>query len=223
MCPLDSGKLGPYILFSAFKSAPVAQLDRVLDYESRGRKFESSRVHHNLNKERGCVITASFSSSRPAFAGDKIASMQTEGYASQRSEHKACSKCKTVKTVSEFSFRHKSTGVRHSYCKECGKALTRSHYANNKRQYLERNIRSYSKRREFVRRMKSRPCADCGQQYPYYVMDFDHREGEVKKYALNSTDRMTMRAILREIEKCDVVCSNCHRMRTYKRRNKSCA
>lgn len=51
-------------------------------------------------------------------------------------------------------------------------------------------------------------------------MDFDHREGEHKEYELNRIDRMTTRAILSEIKKCDVVCSNCHRVRTYKRRIK---
>jgi hypothetical protein len=66
--------------------------------------------------------------------------------------------------------------------------------------------------------MKSRACADCGIKYPYYVMDFDHREGEIKQYELNRIDRMSIKAILREIEKCDVVCSNCHRVRTYERR-----
>jgi hypothetical protein len=112
------------------------------------------------------------------------------------------------------------SGLRQSYCKECGKGLTRNHYRNNKRQYLDRNVRSYMKRRELMRQMKSRACADCGIQYPFYVMDFDHREGERKEYELNRIDRMTTRAILREIKKCDVVCSNCHRVRTYKRRIK---
>jgi len=73
------------------------------------------------------------------------------------------------------------------------------------------------KRRELARQIKSRPCADCGIQYPFYVMDFDHREGELKEYELNRIDRMTTRALLHEIEKCDVVCANCHRERTYQR------
>jgi hypothetical protein len=121
------------------------------------------------------------------------------------------------KPVSEFNFRNAAAGMHQSYCKECGKTLTRSHYSNNKRQYLDRNLRSYMKRRELVRQIKSRACADCGIQYPFYVMDFDHREGETKEYELNRIDRMTTRAILREIEKCDVVCANCHRERTYQR------
>lgn len=146
--------------------------------------------------------------------------MQPELKPSHRLADKTCSKCKASKPISEFNFRHTASGVRQSYCKECGKGLTRSHYRSNKRQYLERNVRSYMKRRELVRQMKSRACADCGIQYPFYVMDFDHREGETKEYELNRIDRMTTRAILREIKKCDVVCANCHRVRTYKRRIK---
>jgi hypothetical protein len=49
-------------------------------------------------------------------------------------------------------------------------------------------------------------------------MDFDHREGEIKKYELNAVDRMSMNTLKREIEKCDVVCANCHRERTHQRR-----
>jgi len=56
------------------------------------------------------------------------------------------------------------------------------------------------KRKEFVRQSKLKPCADCGIQYPFYVMDFDHREGEIKELALNQVDRMTMKAIKAEIE-----------------------
>jgi hypothetical protein len=133
---------------------------------------------------------------------------------------KICSKCEETKAIKEFNFKNRAAGTRHSYCRECGKIITRRHYAQNKRQYLNRNLRSFTKRREFARQMKSRPCADCGIQYPYYVMDFDHREGEVKKYELNRIDRITTKALIREIEKCDVVCANCHRIRTYQRRLK---
>jgi hypothetical protein len=146
--------------------------------------------------------------------------MRSELKPTHRLINKTCSKCKASKPVSEFNFRNTASGARQSYCKECGKGFTRSHYRNNKRQYLDRNVRSYMKRRELVRQMKSRACADCGVQYPFYVMDFDHREGEIKEYELNRIDRMTIQAILREIKKCDVVCANCHRVRTYQRRIK---
>lgn len=130
---------------------------------------------------------------------------------------KICSQCKKLKSNDEFNYRNKKLNIRHSYCRECGKFLTRNHYKNNKSQYIKRNSLAYKKRKEFVRQSKSKPCADCEIQYPFYVMDFDHREDEIKEFALNQVDRMTMKAIKAEIAKCDVVCSNCHRERTFQR------
>jgi len=132
-------------------------------------------------------------------------------------EQKPCSGCHVVKPVEEFNFKYRAKGIRHSYCRECGKRLTRSHYKRNKRSYLKRNLRAYAERRQLVLEAKSRPCADCGIQCPYYVMDFDHRDGRLKEFSLNAVHRVTKRAILREIEKCDVVCANCHRERTHRR------
>jgi hypothetical protein len=62
---------------------------------------------------------------------------------------------------------------------------------------------------------------DCGQRYPYYVMEYDHRDGEEKfcnVSALNGHRRVSMSKLLAEIAKCDVVCANCHRERTFRRR-----
>ena len=134
---------------------------------------------------------------------------------------KICSKCKFVKNFDEFNFRNRSRDVRHGYCKECGKLFTRSHYKRNKQQYLDKNITSFQKRRELIRQTKNRPCADCQVVYPYYVMDYDHREGEMKKYSLSQIDKMSVNAIISEIAKCDLVCSNCHRERTHQRRIKN--
>jgi len=131
--------------------------------------------------------------------------------------HKTCSGCHVTKPIEEFNFKYRDRGVRHSYCRECGKTLTRSHYKRNKRSYLDRNARALARHREFMRRAKSRPCADCGIQYPYYVMDFDHRDGATKSFMLSDITRATSKSLLQEIEKCDVVCANCHRERTQQR------
>jgi hypothetical protein len=128
-----------------------------------------------------------------------------------------CTKCHITKSITEFNFRNAAKQIRLSYCRECGKELTKSHYARNKQQYLEKNLRSFHKRRDYVRNMKDRPCADCGVKYPYYVMDFDHREDEIKEFGLNSLGRVTLSVLKREIDKCDVVCANCHRERTQQR------
>jgi hypothetical protein len=136
--------------------------------------------------------------------------------AEQDPTHKTCSACHVVKPAEEFNFKYRAKGLRHSYCRECGKRLTRSHYKHNKRSYLDRNTRAYQRHRELIRQAKSRPCADCGVQYPYYIMDFDHRDGATKAFMLSDVSCATSKSLLREIAKCDVVCSNCHRERTHR-------
>lgn len=74
------------------------------------------------------------------------------------------------------------------------------------------------KRVSVVREAKSKPCADCGHLFHYCCMDFDHRPGEEKKFEIARRGRSSgVETLLAEIAKCDVVCANCHRLRTWKR------
>ena len=77
-------------------------------------------------------------------------------------------------------------------------------------------------RRKVVRNIidthKSVPCMDCGKKYPPYVMDFDHVRG-IKIIEIGRMLNQTRPdKVLEEIDKCEVVCSNCHRERTYQRK-----
>lgn len=92
------------------------------------------------------------------------------------------------------------------------------HYLANKEQYLERNLKNRVIRREFIINYKKRPCEDCDIEYPYYVMDLDHRPDEVKLYEPHKLAvSVGMDTIKAELQKCDVVCANCHRLRTASR------
>jgi hypothetical protein len=82
------------------------------------------------------------------------------------------------------------------------------------RSVIEQSRMTREKRREAIRKLKSKPCMDCGVQYPYYVMDFDHKGDKVAKVSFLSKGA-PMEVVLKEIAKCDLVCANCHRIRTY--------
>jgi hypothetical protein len=84
-------------------------------------------------------------------------------------------------------------------------------------------IRGYHwKRDEFIHRFKeSKPCADCLEFFPYYVMHFDHRPGTAKLGDISRIKWCGKAALYAEIQKCDLVCANCHSRRTWKR--KKCA
>ncbi len=69
-------------------------------------------------------------------------------------------------------------------------------------------------RRAWMDQLKSGPCVDCKNTYPPCVMDFDHVRGEKFKN-LAAMPGYPEDIILEEIAKCDLICSNCHRIRTH--------
>lgn len=59
-------------------------------------------------------------------------------------------------------------------------------------------------------------CKDCGEG-DVLVLEFDHVRGTKRKAVSRMvSDGYGLETIRVEIEKCDVVCANCHRRRTHK-------
>lgn len=139
-------------------------------------------------------------------------------------ETKICCSCKTEKPWSEFykkmgRYRHGLTGS----CKECISGSQKKERSENPERYRARQAKSRKNRAKQIQSLKEVPCTDCKNEFPYYVMDFDHRPGEEKFASVSRMVhlRYSMEAILAEIAKCDVVCSNCHRIRTYSRKGET--
>jgi L-lysine 2,3-aminomutase len=93
------------------------------------------------------------------------------------------------------------------------------HYEANKVRYIAQAADRRTMLTEMVRKAKMKPCADCGNEFPYYVMDLDHVRGTKVGGVSRLINRGNMSLLLVEIEKCDVVCANCHRIRTWERNN----
>lgn len=72
-------------------------------------------------------------------------------------------------------------------------------------------------RLEWLKQIKSVPCMDCGVEYPPFVMDLDHRDRRDKRFSITHAvyNNRSFDSILEEVAKCDIVCANCHRIRTY--------
>lgn len=130
---------------------------------------------------------------------------------------KICCRCNKEKSLFEFSM--KSFDKPQSYCTECNKKYQRRHYKANKQKYLDKSKDHKEKLVAIAKEKKDVPCADCGNRYPFFVMDFDHVFGEKRDTisAMAHTKQVAKSVLLAEIEKCEVVCSNCHRIRTYNR------
>ena len=122
--------------------------------------------------------------------------------------------------------------------KFCSKKCREKHWAVNNRDKLNENVRAYRQRRyaevghwrdegpkaksmkSWMIELKSQPCNDCGNCFDTCCMDFDHREGTEKRYNVASmfSHHYSRELIEAEILKCDLVCANCHRIRTRDRR-----
>lgn len=107
-------------------------------------------------------------------------------------------------------------------------------WADLNRKKLNKNVREYRRRRSlregcwrdegpkavalkaWMIELKSKPCTDCGHKFPVCCMDFDHREPAKKKFNVGSmfAHHYARELIELEIRKCDLVCANCHRIRT---------
>ena len=92
---------------------------------------------------------------------------------------------------------------RYSRCKKCT-----SKRGNNYTDVIKR---------KFIKDIKeTSPCTDCGNYYPYYVMQFDHLRD--KSFNIASNTGKSKKILLDEIDKCEIVCANCHAVRTHNRR-----
>lgn len=104
---------------------------------------------------------------------------------------------------------------------ESMRASRRRHYHANKAPYIARARARDAELRAVTIHARSVPCMDCEQVFEPYQMDFDHRPGTGKIDTINAMvrDGVSITTLLAEMAKCDVVCANCHRARTW-RRNK---
>jgi hypothetical protein len=69
-----------------------------------------------------------------------------------------------------------------------------------------------------IRAAKRGSCMDCGGCFHSEAMEFDHRGDAPKLFNLSQGSRRSQAAIAAEIAKCDLVCANCHRLRSARRR-----
>lgn len=97
------------------------------------------------------------------------------------------------------------------------RAARLKHYYANKEQYYERNRKRTKELTDYVRELKKNPCLDCDKTYPFYVMQFDHVRGEKNKEISKLVRHGSKTKLLEELEKCELVCANCHAERTFGR------
>lgn len=102
----------------------------------------------------------------------------------------------------------------------CSKGTIAYHLGDGQKQKTVKrtNISKAKKRRETWEIKEKSGCVDCGEKYPHYMLHFDHLPGFKKSGSVSEIySRNGREKGLEEMAKCDIVCANCHAIRTYNR------
>lgn len=133
-------------------------------------------------------------------------------------ETKKCGNCHIEKQSNEYYIRKlKKSTILQPNCISCTKKYHIEHYKANKDKYLQNKLAWKKVAYDKINNLKSKPCTDCENTFPPEAMDFDHiqdnKEYEIARLVVSNS----MTKALAEIAKCELVCANCHRIRTKKR------
>lgn len=124
---------------------------------------------------------------------------------------KTCGKCKTLKSFDEFTKKHTSKDGLNWSCRDCSRNYTRSHYLNNKIYYKKKSSVNRKLIRTWFDDYKSKLKCDCGENHPA-TFDFHHNDPSMKEDCIsNLVKKGNLKKLQEELEKCKVMCSNCHR------------
>lgn len=129
--------------------------------------------------------------------------------------------CKEEKPLYEFNKNSSKTDGYQTFCRQCSNRQSKYYYEKNKTKHKEvvakrrRQVitENHSKMLEFL---ATKACVDCGTR-DTRVLEFDHIRDKKKNVSILLHTAYSWDTILEEIGKCEIVCANCHRIRTLER------
>jgi len=138
---------------------------------------------------------------------------------------KECSKCLIVKNVLEFGVRKRSKDGLMGICRECKRKYDKEFHKNRPKECKQKKQNLMTKRRKDILKTIwnyaiSIWCKDCGYNDNKAALQFDHKYNKTMAVSEMVRRGYSIENIMIEIKKCDVVCANCHHIRTAKQFNR---
>jgi hypothetical protein len=134
-----------------------------------------------------------------------------------------CNHCQEWKDPEEFNWRYKALGIRNPACRDCQHAFNKDYYEGDAKerhlqQVKERTEAARDAAREFVYQyLLSHPCEVCRETDPR-VLEFHHVGQKDMTVTRMVSGGWSIARIQKEISRCRVLCSNCHRRITVEER-----
>ncbi len=135
---------------------------------------------------------------------------------------KNCNYCGLYLPDEAFNWCYKALGIRHKTCRDCQSSRQKQWYEKRKDEHkknvLVRKVSARQEARQFVLDyLSAHPCIQCGESDPM-VLEFHHVGGKEREISFMITGGYPIAKIQAEIDKCQVLCANCHRRKTVKER-----
>ena len=129
---------------------------------------------------------------------------------------KKCGHCGREQPLAEFHRRGKG---HQAWCKTCRRAYDASYFRASRARLMARKRERWEEIVQWHNELKaSLPCVDCGGFFHHAAMTWDHLPGREKVNEVSNLRRFSRNAVLAEIAKCELVCANCHAVRSFERR-----
>jgi hypothetical protein len=136
--------------------------------------------------------------------------------------YRTCTKCFLQKPAEEFGWKDRTINKRHAVCKECTAKRSSDWYYANRQHHIQNvgiNSKAYrdEARQYILEYLQEHPCVNCGESDPV-VLEFHHVGEKEAEIAVMVGRGWSLEKIKAEVEKCVVLCGNCHKKLTARER-----
>lgn len=129
---------------------------------------------------------------------------------------KTCCRCKKSRDVKFFKSNAKKKDGLQGQCIDCQKEYRREHYLKNRQKYIDKAAVWRTEFREWWREYKKQfSCSKCGEDHPACIQFHHHNDD--KEFNIAELVGASKEKLLKEIDKCTVLCANCHFKLHYER------
>ena len=134
---------------------------------------------------------------------------------------RACTKCGEVKPLEAFPPVRRGEAKLQTWCRDCFAEANARNYRKNHEREKARLVRQVAEKRagiqqQLIEYLSGHPCVDCGE-IDIVVLEFDHVREKLANVSTLANGGRSWARILSEIERCEVRCANCHRLKTLER------
>lgn len=126
---------------------------------------------------------------------------------------KVCTRCYLDKPLACFSTNKNKKDGYNYVCRDCQNIYVRQHYVENRQKYIDKSLKRKKEATAFLTTYKSNKKCTCCSESDSACLDFHHKNpsDKIDNICLMANKGCSLKTLMKEIEKCILLCSNCHR------------